>query len=344
MSGKRGGGSRVKVVRKTLADGSIKEYRYDLHEQARRRFHLAQRDGIHKLAQAYCASPEFRGLSERWQKATHYYVGLIEERLGWMTLRELSDRRARAEFYELRDSCAATPAKADKLMNVLRTIVGWGYERAMVDANHALGIGRLSPTGPVRSDKIWTPELEQALLAVASPAFRQLFWFAVYTGARQSDMIGLKWSPNFDAGWISWQPAKTLKATGIWVHLPAYALDPLREMLGGLSRCSDYMLTTDQGRPWSAENVKKHMRLAKAKAGLADADLTFHDIRGTTATRLLEAGATDAETEAVLGHSFGRGLSLRDYAARSKKLALNAYLKWNAAMKGDAQVIPIRQL
>jgi integrase len=342
MNAKRGGGSRVKIVRKTLADGTVKEYRYDLNEQAQRRFHLSQRDGIHKLAQSYYASPEFRGLSERWQKATRYYVGIIEERLGWMTLRELSDRRARAEIYELRDSCADYPAKADKLMNVLRTIIGWGYERAMVDANHAIGIGRLSPSGPVRSDKIWTPELEQTLLAVATSAFRELFRFALFTAGRQSDLIGLKWS-NFNAGWISWQPAKTVKSTGIWVHLPAYALDPLRELMVGLSRCSDYILTTDQGRPWSAENVKKHMRIAKAKAGLGDADLTFHDIRGTTATRLLEAGATDAETEAVLGHTFGRGLSLRDYAARSKKLALNAYLKWNAAMKGDAQVIPIRQ-
>lgn len=337
MSG-NGSGARVKIVRHKLADGTVREYRYDLEEQARKRFAVSQRHGFRQIAEAYKQSPEFKRLSPTWQASSGYYMGLLEDEIGWMSLADLSNRKARGRFYKVRDDSAAYPAKADKLINVLRRMLGWAYERGMIEFNHAIGIGKLIPSTHSRAERIWNPEQEAALLTAATPDFAILARFALLTGIRQSDLTRLKWS-QFDGQWLTYEPAKTRKSTAIKVHLPVYALEPLRALVADLSRCAEYMLTTDQGHPWAPENVKKRFREALAKADLSQADLTFHDLRGTLITRLLEAGCTDAETAAISGHAIGGKTQLRAYAARSRELAVNAYAKLNRAVKGGEVVV-----
>lgn len=331
MSARRRG---VKVVRKVLADGTVREYRYDRAAMAAKREAASRANGIRVLADAYMKTPEFRALSEPWRKATRYYVALIETDLGWMTLDDLSDRRARREFLELRNALADLPAKADKTMNVLRTLLSFGYEYAIIEANHAHKIGKLTKDGR-RRDKIWTQAHIDGFLSVATAPVKRLFLFALYTAARQSDLCALRLGEHYDGRWLSFQPSKTLGSTGAWVHLPVFALDPLAALLAN----GDPL--TEKGKFWSPENIRREWRLTKARADMDDADLTFHDLRGTAVTQMLEAGCSDAEVAAITGHSLGAGSKLGDYAARTKTLALHAYQKWNAAMNGGAEIVRI---
>lgn len=349
-----GSGAGMKTVRKTLADGTIKEYRYPRLRRLDRK--PREKGAIERIAHAYYQAPEFLGLSPKWQKATRYYIGLIIDRLGWMNAADLAKREARAEFYELRDAHAGYPAKADKLMNVLRCLLSFAYDRNMIDANHALEIPRLVPSNHSRAEHIWTPELRQQFFAGASPCLRRLMLMALYTGARQSDLCNLTWA-NMQDGWLVYQPAKTRNSTRVWVHLPIFALDPLAELIDAIPRPprgqDGPILLTDgnhiaakyrEPRKWTPENIKQHMRYARARAKMEDVDLTFHDLRGTCQTELLEAGCTEAEANAVLGHVLMAGAGARNYAARSRKLALNAYRRWNAAMKGEAEIISLSRL
>lgn len=323
-----------------MADGSVKEYRYDRAAKAERERLDRERDAIHMIAVAYYEAPEFKRLSPRWQAATRYYVGLIERRLGWMALSDLNDRRARDDFYELRDKHADQPAKADKIMNVLRRLLSWAYERGRIEINHAINIPHLVSSSASRSDFVWTEENEAAFLAVAKPEMAALFRMALLTGLRQSDLCALRWS-DIDGDWLVVKPAKTLQSTAVAVHLPIHALPPLAETIAGLARCSEFILTTDHyGQPWTPENLKKRWRqtMATPGAGLATTDLRFHDIRGTTVTRLYSAGCTDAEVASISGHAIGGGTMLRSYAARTRALALNAYRKWWQAMQGGTVV------
>lgn len=322
----------IKVVRKTLADGSVKEYRYDRAAIDAKRRHAERAEGISILADGYRKTPEFRGLSPRWQRAMMHYVGILERELGWMTLDDLSDREARNDFYELRDRLADLPAKADKTMNVLRALLNYGYERNKLQANQAYKIPKLSRDGK-RRDKIWRQEHIDAFMGAATPSVQRLFLFALYTLARQSDVARIRFAEMYDGKWLSFQPNKTKHSTGVWVHLPVFALDPLREMVGAGE------LLTETGKHWTSENIKREMRLTKARAGLEGADLTFHDIRGTGITHLFEAGCSEAETASISGHSIGAGSKIGDYTSRSKTFALHAYQKWNAAMQGGADVI-----
>lgn len=330
----------MKVVRKVMADGSVKEYRYDRAAKAERERLERERNAIHMIAVAYYDSPEYKRLSPRWQSVTRYYVGLIEDKVGWMTIADLNDRAARDDFYGLRDSHAAYPSKADKVMNVLRRLLAWAYERGRIEVNHALKIPHLVSSSASRSDFVWTEELEAAFLAVAKPEMASLFRAALFTGLRQSDLCGLKWS-DFDGEWLVVKPQKTAHSTAITVHLPVAALPPLAEMLAGLSRGSEFILTTDHyGQPWTPMNIQKRWRetMTAPGAGLSHSGLRFHDIRGTTVTRLYSAGCTDAEVASISGHTIGGGTMLRSYAARTRTLALNAYRKWWQAMQGGAVV------
>lgn len=150
------GSRRTKIVRKRLADGTIRVYRYDLDAIAQRKVARSQERGWHQLAMLYYASPEFTRLSKGWQAATRKYVGLIGGEIDYMTLGDLSTREAKREFWALRDKYAAMPAKADKMISVLRRILGWAYLRDHIDYNHADHIERLVPPSHTRADKIWT--------------------------------------------------------------------------------------------------------------------------------------------------------------------------------------------
>jgi integrase len=338
--GKRAGNSAIKIVRKILSDGTVREYRYSKAKYARQRFVADRSNAIGKLAREFYEAPEFKRCSIGWQKATRFYVTMMEDALGWATLDDLNHRKIRGEFYTLRDKHSDLPHRADKLMNTLRRILGWAYDRAKLDVNHALGIERLVPSSQSRAEHIWLPEHEARLFSVVLPDMVRLYWFALYTVLRQGDICAIEW-PQFDGRWLTVRPGKTAKSTGVVVHLPVFRLPPLAALIEQLPRNGKMMLVTDNGMPWHVDNVRTRFSRATRQAGLREIDLTFHDIRGTGITRMQEAGCTDAETAAISGHAIGRGSKLGDYTARTRRLAENAYAKWAADMAGVPKVVPL---
>ena len=69
---------------------------------------------------------------------------------------------------------------------------------------------------------------------------------------------------------------------------------------------------------------------ATRKAGITD--LRFHDLRGTTVTRLAEARCTIPEIAAITGHSMRDASTILDtYMSRTRGLALSAITKLEKA-------------
>jgi integrase len=343
MTGKResGPGRRDKIVHKVLADGTVREYRYSRERLSRKR-PLREHGAIRALAELYVKSPEFRALSATWQSAKRYYLGLLEDRAGWMTMADLASREIRGDFYEIRDAFAGKPHKADKLMDTLKGLLAWAYERGQLEVNHALGIKRLASSKGTRSENVWTEDQEAVVLAAFPASLSQAWRLALYTAARQTDLCGLRWDQLRD-GWLSFRPSKTKGTSAVQVHLPVFALPPLEALLGELSRGTEYLLTTEEGQPWKAENLRARWRAAMGRTDLAGADLHWHDIRGTALSRMAEAGCTDAERAAISGHSLGGG-KLADYTARSKQLALNAYAKWARYIAQGPEVVSLETI
>lgn len=321
-----------KVVRKRLADGTVKEYHYDRAPRPRK---LKKEHGaIKQLADLYARSPEFGRLSKSWQSAKHYYLRILEAELAWLTVDDLNDRESRSDFYELRDRLADTPDKADKLIDTLKAVLGWAYERNRIAFNHAIGIPHLAKSGKRRNEIVWTEDQEAIVYASFPRPLVEAFRFSLFSAARQSDMCAMKWA-NYRDGWITYKQGKT----GVTVYLPVYALPPFEALITELPRHSDYILPSPTGHQWNPGHMRTAWRAALSKTDLRGEDLHWHDLRGTATTRLLEAGCTDAEAAAITGHSIGPGTKLGDYAQRSKVLALNAYTKWSSWLAQKPQIL-----
>jgi len=319
-------------VRKLLADGTVKEYRYD---RAPRRRKLKKEHGaIKQLADLYAKSPEFNRLSKTWQSAKHYYLRLLESELAWLTVEDLNDRESRGDFYEMRDRFAAQADKADKLLDTLKGLLAWAYERNRIGYNHALGIPHLAPSGGRRNEIIWTEDQEAIVYNSFPLGLQQAFRFAIFTAMRQGDQLALQW-PQYRDGWLAYQQSKT----GVKIFLPVYALAPLQSLMDELPRTSDFIFPSPTGQQWNPGHMRTTWRAAFVKSDLRGENLHWHDLRGTGATRLQEAGCTDAEAAAITGHSMGSGSKLGDYVARSKQLALNAYQKWDAWIARKPQIL-----
>ncbi len=330
----------LKTVRVRLKDGSVKVYQYPRKPKKPSKRLADRGHGFRSIAHAYTNSPEFKGLSESWQAATRYYLGILEDRLDWMSLKDFNDRESRGDFYEIRDSFASTPTKADKVIGALATVLAWAYERGMIEVNHAREVKKLAPQGG-RADKVWTPDQLAALLANSPPDLSKLVRMALLTAARLGDLLALTWE-QFDGRWIEYTPAKTAKTTGVIVRLPVYELPPLESLMRELGPSTGHMLRTEaRGIPWTIPNFNAKWKAALAKAELLSADRHFHDLRGTAITNLLSAGATDAETASISGHSVGGKSMLRVYAARTDELAIGAYRKLNAALSTRPVVLPL---
>lgn len=321
----------MKTVRRKLADGSVREYRY-----SRKKLQPREPDGaLRHIFNEYSASPEFKRLAKAWRERKLWLFNLIEQDLGWMTAKNLEDRRARDEFYTLRDKYAHLPDRADKMMQSLSSALEWAYDRGRLGVNHARRIKGLA----VRTHpKHYSIEQETVLLEKLPEDLRQLYLFALYTGIRRGDLCTLKWTDLKADGWLTYQPHKTLHSTGVWVHLPTQVLSPLSSLIEGLPKRGPHLLATGTGIPWSEYNVSIRWRLNLQKIGIHGT--WFNEIRHTTATRLVEAGCTEAERGAVMGHAMAGGAGA-SYVARTRQLSLNAYRKWDQWLESGAEIVAL---
>ena len=134
-----------------------------------------------------------------------------------------------------------------------------------------------------RSEIIWTDADVEALKRTCTPEIAHAVDLAIHTGLRQGDLLRLCWSHvGDDAIKITTGKSKHRREAII----PLY--DALRDVLASIPKRSTTILTNSLGRPWGL-GFGSCFVLAKAKAGLADRNLHFHDLRGTAATRFYAA-------------------------------------------------------
>lgn len=361
----------INSVRRTLADGTVRVYHYDRatnqklegepgtaeFEASLRRARRAGRPRRAKakkpesawkvIGHAYQQSPEYLALVPKTRQDRDRMIGEIIDRFEFQTLTDLSRRRVREDFYRWRDELAATPAKADKITGLMSLLLQFAYDRGMVDVNHASRIKRLTSHG-TRKDIILTAEQEAALLAAAPPHLARAIRFALLTAVRQRDMCSIR-RDQYRDGWLHVIPTKTRKTTGAQVWIPVFALPLLQELMDellALPDCGGALLPWDGERGYRAlepGNVDYQWRKLRDKVLGEDVDLHWHDLRGTAITRLYEAGCTDAEVSSISGHAGRSETSLRDYQARTRKLALGAFgkLARSVAEPGDQTVVAL---
>jgi len=144
----------------------------------------------------------------------------------------------------------------------------------------------------------WLTEIEAARLIAAAPDhLRPVIQFALATGLRKSNVMGLRWS-NVDLIrrqlWIEPEASKSGKAIG----------GPLNDLaLSALAGCRgqhpDYVFTLE-GRPYRWLDHHTWQRVCH-DAGVPN--LRFHDLRHTWASWLAQAGVDPQQIKTLGGWS-----------------------------------------
>ena len=216
------------------------------------------------------------------------------------------------KYQAMRSREGVAPATIDLELIMTKTMVTKAFDNDMLDGRCLKAFRRvkkmLKAGSNARKRTISFKEYA-TLLDGAQRSMEPLIEVGFNTGMRRNEMVSLKWS------YIDREKRV--------IRLPAEATKEKREktvpinhhvarVLDGLPRSLHHdFVFTHRGRPFSSKNTIQYgFKTACKKAGIpygrnTPDGTTFHDLRRTFKTNMLEAGIDKAYRDLILGHRSG---------------------------------------
>jgi enterobacteria phage integrase len=143
----------------------------------------------------------------------------------------------------------------------------------------------------------------------------------LHLGQRRSDTYRMAWSDiNPRTGRIKVHQQKTDAKLEIAIHEDLlYVLDDAHRQRGDVVGINDPILKTEAGIGFTVAGFSGWMRDAITAAGLP-LDCKVHGLRHLAGVRLVEAGCTDEEAMAILGHTSSTSLRIYTKGAEQRRL------------------------
>lgn len=274
-----------RVVRRTLANGTVKEYRYPRGKPQAARF---GHDTIGALILAYKRSPEWLALAPASRATYAIYLRTLEAdphtRVPEVTRRHILD---------MRDALAVERGigASTGFLRAASALFGWALDREWITTTP------LYRVRPLQGGSLpaWTQEQAAQALRVLPEHLRRVVVLAWHTGQRRGDLVRLRWS-DYDGRVLRLVQGKT----GVALVLPVPA--GLRAELDTWKRDASTLtiLADAGGKPWNATYLSSALGRALDRLGMRG--LNVHGLRKLRATELADAGATTHEIAAITGH------------------------------------------
>jgi len=217
-----------------------------------------------------------------------------------------------------------------KILVTLGQIFAYAVRHGYTGNNPLTNAERPKGQGQNKKKKmeILNPEKIKIFLdAVTDQKFKMLFRLAIFSGARQGELLGLKWS---DVDWINsqihiqrtynhraWYDTKTEESDRRIDLGPVTLTELKRWKIACLKSELDLVFPNQAGNPINHNNLVSRY----FNPGLEDAKLPrmrFHDLRHTYASLLIEQGENIKYIQSQLGHS-SPTVTLNVYAHLMKK-------------------------
>jgi integrase len=295
---------------------------------------------IYELDSGNCIRPDKTSVAQylrRWleecgkpsltQRSYERYRGIIEKHLipaiGKLRLQDLHPEHIQQHYTNLIDKgLTARTVHYDHVVlhTALRMAVRWQLvQRNVADA--------VEPPKPRNSEmQIWdSDEVAIFLSAARTTPYYAIFYTALYTGARRSELLGLSWRHvdflysqikiarglhwTKDKGYILTQ-TKSPKSKRTIAMSPSLVLllkghkakqECSRLLLGKPLTEDDLVFAREDGSPLFPNTVSRAWALLAEKIGLKV--IRFHDARHSHASILLRQGAHPRIVQERLGHS-----------------------------------------
>lgn len=217
-------------------------------------------------------------------------------------------RRVRSgETYQGKSLSASTVRKDLVLLGTMfRQAKRWG----LVEVNVAADLEK--PREPEPQGRPLTSEEWNTLCERLSPALRSLAVFAISTGARLKEAVGLRWSDvDSRGGYVYFgTDCKTARSKRVRIGEAAKGIleeqdRRRREIARATSAVPEFVFVQDDGKDYTSHRernrISQHFRVAAKDAGLFKA--TFKTLRTTAASWAEEDGVPVGETQRLLGHA-----------------------------------------
>lgn len=324
--------------KKTLATGEVIRYGYfgrgpgmeplgregssDFHFRLAEVLRRAPEEGkVTFLIWRYKTSKKFASLRPLTQRDYRRQLDKVQAKFGKLRIAAMNSAAISDHIHTWHEKMAETsPRQADYAVSVLAAMLSWCVDRGLIENNRAAGVGDAYKAD--RREKVWTEEMEGALLDVAPEPIRRVAILALETGLSQEDLLVLPWSAVRANVIVS----KRLK-NGTPVAIPVSP--KLAAMLETAPRTADTILTTATGRHYNPKGngVRSLFKLATVKAEIEGR--TFHDMRGSFITRRRAIGWTAEEVALCSGHKIvGEAGAQGSYVDREAVAIQNAIRLW----------------
>lgn len=300
--------SSKSVVRRTLADGTVKVYG---PYQRRPKKKTPATNTVGWLRRIYLASPDFGRLAPSTKRAYKTLLTYLDG-IRHMPVQDVE----MGHLAHIRDKLAVDrPGMANLFVGVSAALFKWAMTRGHRKFyNPAHGIEAI----PLKERSAWPAWALQLAEAELRGPVRLAFMLGLYTGQRQGDILRMTWA-QYDGRGITLRQTKTAED----IYIPAApalkaALDEAR-----LTRSAVHIVAHGKGG-YSEGAFRYAWGVELKRIGLGDTGLVFHGLRHTAATRLAEAGCSEREIMAVTGHKSSASVSRYVRRAKQRTMAESA--------------------
>lgn len=256
------------------------------HAAQRRRERYSWRACI----EAWRADPATARLACSTRKQYRAVMDRIMEKNGDKDMRKTTRAAVKAALARLSD----TPRKASRYAQTISLL--WNFAARELDwplgPNPAAGLGAHKAAKPYEPWPAWMV----ARLDTAPDAVRIAATLIRYTGQRPSAAIGMR-RDQIEGEWMAVRDEKGGQT--LEVYCPA----PLRAFVADLPRRGAHFIPRNLTQPVGYDAVEKAFRRWRQTLGKTAAPYSLHGLRKLAIIELAEAGASDAEIQAVTGQS-----------------------------------------
>lgn len=292
-----------RIVRRLLADGTVREYRYGAYKGKPTR---VASDSIEALMRAYTRSPAWRGLAESTKANRTTYLR------AFASISHVSAKTViRRQILEIRDVISEQRGNGAAMgfIKAASVLFDWAIDQGWLTQTPVYKIKPL-PCGRLPA---WTAEQAAVALAGAPERVRRVIILGLYTGQRRGDLCALRWS-DYDGETLRIVQQKTGAVVILAVH------PDLRTELDAWPREGETILLSARGEPWSPNRLSKLMPEVLQSLGLP-VGLNVHGMRKLFAAGMADNGATVHEIQANTGHRTLGMIALYTASADQRKLA-----------------------
>ena len=269
---------------------------------------------INALAVTIYQSAEWSQLAPTTQGTYRGIIERIRRDYGELGVRGFKADHVR----KMRDKRKATPAAANNLLKVLRWMMAFAVERNLRPDNPCIGIKPLR----IESDGFhtWTEAEIETFQKRWSVGTRQRLAMdlLLYTAQRSGDVRQMGRQHVRDG-----RVAVVQEKTGARLEIPVHPA--LAASLATVPAGQMMFVVTQFGEPYTAKGFGNWFSDACRAAGLPHC--SAHGLRKSAATRLADAGCSEAQIMAVTGHATAKEVQRYTRARDQRGLAEDAMAK-----------------